>query len=116
MAYEKRREGEMTTMFLSRVLEDYLGLRDMARRARLGHFDDYFCPKEIMDGLELHRLVWELEGKLSAVNSGSPQAGRIIEVIHGVMNGDFDGTKQEAERWGASKEGQETFRRLLGGE
>jgi hypothetical protein len=114
--WEHRKPGEMTTIYLGRVLEEFLGLRDMARRAREGHFDDYFCPPELADGMELHRLVYELEAKAKGLNRNSPQIKRIFKVREAVIEGEFDATKEEAERWGASKEGQETFRKLIEGE
>lgn len=57
--WESRRDGELTTVYLGRVL-DWLGLADMARRARDGHYDDFFAPREVADGLEILRLYNEL--------------------------------------------------------
>jgi hypothetical protein len=116
MEWETRRPGEMTTVYLGRVLEEFLGLKDMARRAREGHFDDYFCPPEIDDGLNMHRLVGELEDKGRGLNRNSPQFKRIMQVREAVVLGEFDGTKEESQRWAASKEGQELFRQLTEGE
>jgi hypothetical protein len=113
MAFERRRKNELTTEYLGRVLEDYLYFPEMAKRAREGHFDDYFCPPEVDDGMNIHRLVWELQFKLENINKDTPQGHRIKEVIGVAIDGGFDGTKEEAERWGASKEGQESFKRLL---
>ena len=53
--WERRREGEPTPTYLGRVLDE-LGFPDMARRAREGHFDDYFAPPEVADGMEILRL------------------------------------------------------------
>ena len=107
--WEKRREGELTTEYLGRVLEDYLHLPEMAKRARYGHFDDYFCPAEIADGTEIIRLVQELYDKTRLLTRNSPQWVRVICVIEAVKQGEFDGTKEESDRWVASKEGQEAL-------
>jgi len=111
--YERRRPGELTTEYLGRVLEDYLHLPEVARRARLGHFDDYFCPPEVDDGLNLHRLLEELLRASKGVSRDSPQLRRITLVMIGVKEGEFDGTSAEAKRWSASKEGQEILKELL---
>jgi hypothetical protein len=107
MNWEERRPHELTSEYLGRVLEDYLGLSEMAARARRGHFDDYFCPPEVDDGMNIHRLVNELYGKTQVINRGSPQYKRIMEVREAAINGEFDGTKEESDRWAQSKEGQE---------
>lgn len=110
--WEQRRPNEQTTSYLGRVLDDYLGFADMARRAREGHFDDYFAPPEIADGMEITRLVRELTGKAQVV--AKSDRARVLAVRDAAMNGEFDGTKAESDRWMASKEGQDTFRDLLG--
>jgi hypothetical protein len=78
----------------------------MALRARLCHFDDYFCPSEIADGLEIVRLVRELNERANNTRTHTPQRRRIVAVINAVKQGEFDGTKEESERWAASKDGQ----------
>lgn len=112
-AWETRKQGEETAAYLGRVLEDYLGLREMADRARKGHFDDYFCPPDIADGLETLRLVNELAAKMRTISSFTPQWTRIKEVRDAVIAGEFDSTKEESDRWAASEDGQETFKLLL---
>lgn len=107
MNWERRRQGEPTAEYLGRVLEDYLGFPEMASRARMGHFDDYFAPKEVADGLEIIRLVNELHGKEQVVRKADRP--RIREVIEAVKTGEFDGTKAESDRWVASKDGQEAM-------
>jgi hypothetical protein len=37
---------------------------------------------------------------------------RIREVVAAVKSGEFDGTREESDRWSASKDGQEAFRML----
>jgi hypothetical protein len=108
--WEPRRKGEMTTEYLGRVLENYLGLKDMAARARRGHFDDYFAPDEVADGMEIMRLVNELYEKTQTIQKYTPQYYRIMAVRKAAMEGEFDGTKEESDRWAVSKEGQELMK------
>jgi hypothetical protein len=111
--WETRRSGEQTPMYLGRVLDDYLGFPDMAKRARQGHFDDFFAPTEIADGMEILRLHRELTGKARVV--GKSQAKRVTEVMAAVVAGEFDATKEESDRWAASKDGQDAMRMLAEG-
>jgi len=113
MSWERRRPSEQTPTYLGRVFDDYLGLPNMARRAREGHFDDFFAPPEVADGLEILRLVNELHAKARVVRKAD--RGRIREVIEAVKAGEFDATKEESDRWAASKDGQDTMRALLEG-
>ena len=61
--WERRRRGEQTPAYLGRVLDE-LGFTDMARRAREGHYDDFFAPPEVADGLEILKLYSELRGNV----------------------------------------------------
>lgn len=113
MTFEKRRSNETTAVYLGRVLEEYLGLPEMAKRAREGHFDDYFCPPEVDDGFNIQRLVNELTERKKGLVIGSPQYRRINEVITDAIEGEFDGTLDESDHWAKSKDGQETMRQLF---
>lgn len=107
--WEPRRDGEATPDYLGRVLDE-LGDPEMARRARLGHFDDYACPPDVDDGANIHRLVAELRALVVA--NGDSQ-GRAQAVIDAAKEGEFDGTRAEAQQWMAGPEGQATVRELL---
>lgn len=110
--FAQRMPGERTNVYLGRVL-DLMGLRDMAHRARLGHFDDYFCPPEVDDGLNITRLIGELREHIGT----AAEEGRRRElqgVIDAAMEGEFDGTEAEAKEWARSPEGRATFTRLTG--
>jgi hypothetical protein len=37
------------------------------------------------------------------------------EIVEGVLNGEWDATKEESDAWAASPDGQAAFRELLGG-
>lgn len=112
--WEPRREGELTTEFLGRVLDE-VGLADMARRAREGHFDDYFAPADVADGLELLRLVTELNAAAELPATKRNDRPRIRAIREAVKCGEFDGTIEESDRWAASKDGQDTYKQLAEG-
>lgn len=106
-----REPNEQTATYLGRVLDD-LDLPDMAKRARLGHFDDFFAPPEVADGFELIRLVGELEEVAKSPWCGAARRKMIRAVIEKVKTGEFDGTSDESARWAASKDGQDAFSEL----
>lgn len=107
-----RRDGESTMEYLGRNL-DAVGLHDMARRARLGHFDDYFCPDDVNDGMNINRLVAELRMQ-ARVQVNSTSRMMINELAEMAIDGEFDGTKEESDRWAKSPDGQRVFNELLG--
>lgn len=111
--WERRRTGELTTEYLGRVLDE-AGLPELAADARAGHYDDYFCPPDVADGLETLRLVRDLRRARDVAMSTTrfDQAGRIKVIDEAVRNGEFDGTKEESDRWAASESGQAAFREL----
>jgi hypothetical protein len=109
--WQPRRDGEPTADYLARVLDE-LGHPDMARRALLAHFDDYFCPDGVDDGANIDRLVAELDSW--ARSATRDQRHRARAVIEAAKTGEFDGTKAESEQWAASPDGQAAFRAVLG--
>jgi hypothetical protein len=109
-----REPNEQTATYLGRVLDD-LDLAEMAERARLGHFDDFFAPLEVADGFELHRLVAELTEVAKSPQCGAARRKTIRAVIEKVKTGEFDGTADESARWAASKDGQDAFSELVKG-
>lgn len=111
--WETRRPGELTPMYLGRVLDWIGSLGDMPRRAREGHFDDFAAPAEVATGLELLHLVAELERRKRKL--GPVGRRRVDAVVGAVKAGEFDATAEESERWAASADGQATFRALLEG-
>jgi hypothetical protein len=109
--WDTRRENEPTNEYLGRVL-DALGAQTMAVNARAYHYDDYFCPPEVDDGMNMIRLRRDLLDW--ARHSPRANDRRVKEVADAVVHGEFDGTKAESEAWAASPDGRETFRELLG--
>jgi GTP:adenosylcobinamide-phosphate guanylyltransferase len=71
----------------------------MIRRAREGYYDDYKSPL----ATPCMQLVSDLE------NIGQR------DLANRARNGEFDGTREEAEAWARSPDGQAAFRDLLGG-
>lgn len=112
--WEGRRSNEITAEYLGRVL-DQVPVGDMADRARKGHFDDYFAPAEVADGMEILRLHSELHEWASKPVTPRNERPRIRAIAEAVKEGEFDGTKAESDRWAASKDGQDAFRSLLEG-
>lgn len=110
--WEPRQDGEATSAYLARVLTA-VGAEDMARRARLDHFDDYFCPDEIDDGANIHRLVSELSR--NARSATFERRRKIQAIMVAAKEGEFDGTKAESEMWAGSPSGQAVFRELREG-
>lgn len=86
-------EAVPTTEKLAAALEAAACPADMIALARRGFYDDY--KSELISPIS--RLVHDLRvlGK--------------IELAKRAMNGDFDGTRAEADAWAASQEGRETF-------
>ena len=97
---------------LAGALEGIPGMPEwMTGRARSGYYGDYTT--------ELAFPQMALISDLTAIKQaeGTPVTSRklINAVIRDVRSGEYDGTKEEAEEWGASPEGQQVMRELLGG-
>ena len=65
--------------------------------------------------MNMHRLIADLREQIDS-RSGATQTKRVNLLVEAAMDGEFDGTAEEAEAWGESAEGREVFRELLGGE
>jgi hypothetical protein len=90
-----RREGRPTKERLAAALRE-IGLSDLADEAARGMFDDYESPNAFPLINLVHRLG---EAK-------TPEATALAERV---KNGDFDGTKEEADAW-YQREGKQWFR------
>lgn len=110
--WETRRDNETTADYLGRVL-DAAGLPDMGRAAKRADYDDYFCSLESDYGDNMVRLVLHLQDAARNTTSRD-QREQILAVRRAAVDGEFDGTRQESERWFASKDGQDAMN-LLGG-
>lgn len=109
--WKRRKPDEPTNEYLSRVLKS-AGLNDMAERALAYHFDDYLAPDEVDNGDNIRRLYNELHREI-AKHAGSERA-HIAAIASAVVAGEFDGTKQEADAWARSAEGQEALEAFRG--
>lgn len=85
----------------------YIGMADLAKRAADGEWNDYFG----LHAMNIHHLVTTLQSRIDDFPS---KRDGILEIIERAKNGDFDGTKAEADEWAASTEGQSVFAELLG--
>lgn len=123
--WEPRREGEATADYLARVLDE-LGAGELATQARACHFDDYRCPPDVDDGMNIHRLVhgvkvWALHHPAAAPSATPPVSdraaliARVRAVVNAAFAGEFDGTTEESRAWAETPEGRATFRELMGG-
>lgn len=111
--WEHRRDGERTNVYLERVLRS-AGLDDMADKALAFHYDDYFCPPEVDDGMNMQRLVADLTRARDREHRHI-ERGRITAMIAAVKVGEFDGTSEESEEWAKSADGKATMRTLYQG-
>lgn len=86
----------------------------LAERAEKFHYDDYFCPDDIDDGMNIHRLIRDVMAWV--VGRGITVAdGRARALVFAATEGEFDGTLEEAKAWQASPDGQALFAELLRG-
>ena len=94
--------AERTKDRLAAALRE-IGLDEIAREAERGLYDDYESP----NAMPIHSLVHRL------TEEGSPAA---LALAERAKAGDFDGTKEEANAWATSPEGQAMLRELIGGQ
>jgi hypothetical protein len=91
---------------LAKALEE-VDLRHMAYLAREGYYHDFMSPLDA-PCIQLVNDLWQ------AAENHPEMRGRILSLRLRAMDGEFDATKEEADDWAASKEGQEAFKRLKG--
>lgn len=88
-----------TTERLARDLEEAGAPAEMVQLARNGYYDDFKSPLAMPEAQLMH---------------DAREAG-LQSIVEGVMDGRWDATREEADAWAASPDGQETFQELLGG-
>jgi hypothetical protein len=88
-----------TAAYLAAALTEAGAPQDMITQAHAGYYHDFRSPL----ALPISQLVHDL------------QAVGLTHLADRAKQGDFDATKQEADDWARSEDGQETFRDLLGG-
>lgn len=107
-------EDTDTAHYLERVLKPVPGCKDIARRAGEYHFDGYRCPDDVADGLEMQRLVNELEFKKKLPWQTPESVAMLQYVIDAVKQGEFDNTREESAEWADTPEGRATFDLIFG--
>lgn len=109
--WEPRREDERTFAYLGRVLQE-LGADTLAEKALAAHYDDFDCPVEIDDGMNIHRLVRDLDQWRR--KTSRERRIKAHQVIDAAKAGEFDSTKEESDRYAASARGQADMRAIFG--
>lgn len=110
--WEPRHDREPTAAYLGRVLDELgPGFAHMATKARGYHYDDFFCPDDVDDGMNIPRLVADLH-RWSQAPLPQETRQRAAVMIEAAKNGEFDGTREESDAWAASPDGQAAFRDL----
>jgi hypothetical protein len=85
---------EPTTEKLAKALEEAKAPPAMIQKAREGYYDDYKSPL----GGPIGQLVMDA------------RAAGLADIERRAKDGEFNGTKEEAEEWFQSSDGQATFR------
>jgi hypothetical protein len=104
-------DSEHTTAKLARALEAIPGIPpDMIERARTGFYHDYLSPLAAPE-IQLLADLREL-----AARPGTPRNSRpLLRVLaKAVIDGQYDASKEEADEWARSQEGQETIAEFTG--
>lgn len=86
-----------------------IGLDDLANRAALGEFNEFFGDHPV----PLNALTKCLEAA-HLVATDPTQRVQITTLLLNTMTGRFDATDEEAEEWTRSEEGQRIMRELHG--
>jgi len=101
--------SEHTTAKLAQALREVPGMpRDMITRAVDGYYHDYLSPLIFPE----IQLVSDLKALAKQPATGPKARAALASLAQRVVDGDFDATKEEADAWASSTEGQETFRQL----
>jgi hypothetical protein len=114
--WERRRDGERTSVYLARVLGE-LGpaFGQVANYAEACHYDDFRCPPDVDDGMNISRLLADIL-RVVQVQDHAALKQRGMAVAQAAKDGEFDATKAEADEWAQSEDGQAAYRLLLGGQ
>jgi hypothetical protein len=89
--------SEPTTERLARALTEAGAPAEMIERARAGYYDDFKSPLAMP----------EMQLRADALELG------LTDIAEGVVNGEWDATKEESDEWARSPEGRATFAALV---
>lgn len=89
--------GYPTTERLARALEEAGAPAVMIERARQGYYDDFKSPLAFP----------EMQLRADALAAG------LESIAEGVVNDEWDATKEESDEWARSPEGQAAFQELV---
>ena len=90
-----------------------VGLNDMADKAAKGYYHDYLSPLDFPE-LQLSQDLADAAGVARSLNN-IKLSDEIMKIRERHHHGEFDASMAESDDWAASPEGQDAFRRLLGG-
>lgn len=93
--------AEPTKLRLASALEE-IGENALARRARLGEFDDFESP-----------LAFPKRALVTALNLASITNRKARQVAKRVQDGEFDNTREEANAWAATPEGMKAMEAMI---
>jgi hypothetical protein len=101
--------AEHTTVKLAKALQAIPGMpRQMIERAIAGHYHDYLSPLATPE----IQLVADLRALANTPATKYDARPMLRALADAVIAGEYDASKEEADEWAASAEGQETFRQL----
>ena len=84
-----------------------VGLHEMAAQAETGWYHEFLSPLA-MPEMQLIRDLTD------AMNEREPDAGQpIAKLRKRVIDGDFDASTEESDKWASSPDGRETFSMLV---
>ena len=98
-----------TTAKLAAALSEIPGVPEaMIKRAVDGYYHDYLSPLATPE-IQLVKDLRELASRPATPRNSRPL---LRATAQRVIDGEFDASKEEADEWARSPEGQETFRQL----
>ena len=81
------------------------GLEHLAVRAEASEWNDYFGES----AMPQHALIAVLKAEIKIANVARKR------LIENIVDGKYDGTKEESDEWAASPEGRQAFSELTNG-
>lgn len=92
-----------------------VGLDDMADKAATGYYHDFLSPLDFPEMQLVADLAEAANYTGEARAAGKPLNEAIFKLRERVINGDFDASTEESEKWFNSAEGRDAMNRLVTG-